>query len=338
MNTDSPHSRQQAASREAERWFIRLQSRDCTAADRLACRDWQAADPANAAAYARVEGIFHRSADLRGQPDFLAMAREARASTARRRRLRERLRWSMPLAAAAVLVVAIGIGWQLHDPAQPERSFATVVGERRTLTLDDGSSVLLDTDSAVTVRYSRKHRDLVLEHGQAQFTVAPAPQRPFVVQAGSGSVRAVGTQFQVRKRADNVQVVLMEGVVTVSALASGSGNAGDARTATLAPGEQLSFDSGPLWATRSVDLDEVAHGWTRGELMFKQRPLPELLEEMNRYTPIKLRLGDPSLQDLKVTAVFYDNNQAALIRALELGWSLRAERVSPDEIVLYRRD
>src|SRR3546814_4203377 len=93
---------------------------------------------------------------------------------------------------------------------QPPQRYATAIGQQHDVALEDGSRVRLDTNSALVVRYSRKHRDVVLERGRAQFDVAHAPQRPFTVHAGPGTVRAVGTQFQVRHQDDAVQVIRSE--------------------------------------------------------------------------------------------------------------------------------
>lgn len=319
-------------SDQAERWYQRMHAADCTHQERERFRQWQAERPEHAAAYARTEYLYHRAADLRLDPRWRAQAQAARQRTARASRRRGTLRWG--LSAAATLLLTIGIGARLWDPVPPGQRHVTVTGEQRTLALDDGSSVVLDTDSALTVRYSRRQRRLHLERGQAQFSVAKAADRPFIVQAGDGAVRAIGTQFQIRKDATVVRVTLLEGVVTVTAPAATP--RGGERSATLAAGEQLSFDPGELWAMAPANL-EVANGWTHGELVFDGRPLVEMIEEMNRYTTAKIRLGDPSLQELQVSGAFYDNDQDSLIQALELGWSLRAERVSPSEIVLYRR-
>lgn len=318
----------------AERWFVRLQRGDCSAAERRAFNAWQAS-PANAAAYARVAGIYRASADFARNPAYRAAGREARqrAELAGRRRRRVR-RWTGGLAIAATLVLSIGLGWRLWDPAQPPQRFATVVGQQRTVELGDGSHIQLDTNSAVIVRYSRKQRDVVLERGRAQFDVAHVPQRPFTVHAGAGAVRALGTAFQVRHQAEAVQVVLLEGAVRVEAPA-GDGS-GSPRSVTMSPGQRLAFDAGGLWATDEIDTG-TALGWTRGELVFRQRPLHELLEEANRYHPAQIRIGDAALYDLRVSGVFDSADQASLLQALESILPLRAERVSEREIVLHRQ-
>ena len=187
----------------------------------------------------------------------------------------------------------------------------------------------------VTVRYSSDQRHLHLEKGQAQFSVAKDADRPFVVQAGNGAVRAVGTQFQVRIDAAAVKVTLLEGIVTVTAAAATSG--GGARNATLAAGEKLSFDQGRLWRVERADI-EMAKGWTRGELVFEGLALAEMIQEMNRYSATKIVIDDVSLRDMPVSGAFYNHDQASLIQALELGWSLRAEYAPPTEIELHHRD
>ncbi|MDH5835347.1 FecR family protein [Luteimonas kalidii] len=323
----------QTERNQAERWFMRMQMGNCTSADRAACARWRLEDPAHAAAYAEVERVFQLAKRAGEDPRLRAAARLARERLQRKRRRGGVLRWTLSLASAAVLVLALGIGWRSWNPPQPEEHYATAVGERRTLTLDDGSVALLDTDSSLAVRYSRLRREVVLERGQAQFTVASQPKRPFLVHTGLGTVRAVGTEFQVRRRSSGVEVMLIKGVVEISA-ATGD----DApRVATLAPGEQLDFDAAGRWDKRSFD-PESAKSWTEGQLVFRSRPLAEVAAEMNRYNTVKIRLGQPALDELKISGQFYSNDPASLIQALELGWSLRAERSSTDEVVLYRRD
>ena len=323
-------SQQQPERDEAERWFMRLQMRDCSNADRAACARWRLADPAHAAAYTEVEHIFQLAGHAGADPRLRVAARMARERMERKRRRRGAWRWVASLSGAAVVVLALAIGWHTWNPAQPEQHFATAVGERRTLTLDDGSVALLDTDSALTVRYSRLRRDVTLERGRAQFSVAHQPQRPFLVHTDLGTVRAIGTHFQVRKRADSVEVMLMEGVVEVSA-ATGDGKT---RVTTLAPGEQLDLDADGRSNKHAFDA-AIARSWTEGQLVFRNRPLAQVVEEMNRYNTVKIRLGQPALNELKISGQFYGNDPASLIQALELGWSLHAERPSADEIVLY---
>jgi len=323
------------SSDQAERWIVRLHADDCGPAERAAFERWRAASVAHAAAYDSVARLHRQAASLRGDPLLQAAARTARIHTARVRERRASWRRGVSLAVAALLLVAVGgASWYVWNPAQPEQRYVTGVGEKRNLRLDDGSMVLLDTASVVAVQYRRKQREVVLEQGQAQFIVASQPSRPFIVHARGGVVRAIGTRFQVRSDPDWVQVTLLEGKVEVNAPPPASGAAA---AAVLVPGEQLRYGPGGRWERRAADL-EVAQGWTQGELVFRNRPLGEIVTEMNRHTVVQLRLIDPSLRDLPISGVFYDNNQQSLVRALERGWSLHAEQASPDEIMLRRRE
>jgi transmembrane sensor len=327
LSTEEPIRRAEAAH-----WLSRLQAGDCTDADRDACQRWQAADPANAIAYAQMRSIHQWSAEFRMDPERRAFADALRARSAQRVHRRQAWRWGAGLGMAAMLVLAVGIGWRTWDPAQPEQDYASAVGEQRTVELNDGSKLLLDTDSEVRVLYSRLRRTVVLERGRAQFTVAKAPDRPFLVQAGMATVRAVGTQFQVSRQADEVRVGLLEGVVEVTP----ASNVGDGKqpAVELHAGDQVSLDAHGKWHESALDRG-VAEGWTRGELVFREAPLSQLVNEMNRYSRVKLQLGTPGLDDIRVSGIFYGGDQDSLVEALKQVWSLRAERKG-DEIVISR--
>ncbi|WP_162258289.1 FecR domain-containing protein [Frateuria sp. Soil773] len=313
----------------AEAWLARLQAPDCTAAERAAFERWRAERPDRAAAFAQAETLHRRAGELAGDPLLAAAARAALRQTAQAGARRRRWRQALPLAAAAALLLALGLGlWRVAGQSQgPVQLYATATGEQRSLRLDDGTEVLLDTDTAIAVQYDGDRREVRLEGGRAQFAVAHEAGRPFVVLAADGVVRDIGTRFQVRRQADDVTVALLDGVVSVSVPASGG-------ESTLAPGQQVSFDrSGRLGAVQAADL-AAARGWTQGDLVFKNRSLADLVAEMNRYSDTKLRLGDDSLRDLAVSGVFHAGDQSSLVQALENGWSVQARRVSAHEIVL----
>ena len=319
---------------QAARWLARLHSPECSEEERVACGRWRAADPRHEVAYRQAESLYLISRDFGAQPRYRAAARVARERAERERRRRQVWRRGGVWALAATLVLALGLGWYRWDPAPPEQRYVTAVGERRSLSLEDGSRVELDTDSVIAVRYGRRSRGVVLLQGRAQFDVAHAPQRPFTVEAGEGSVRAIGTRFQVRRQREAVQVTLLEGSVAVQAPAPMAGH--QARSATLSPGETLRYGPQGVWQREPADLDTV-QGWTRGELRFRQRPLRELLDEANRYARVQVRIGDVSLAQMPVSGVFASNDQTSLLQALEHVLPLRIERTSADEIVLRQR-
>jgi len=319
---------------QAERWFARLHAPDCTRGEREAFERWRGESRDNETAYAEIERLFARSADLKNDPAILAATR-----TVKRARRQTALRgWRIAgvaasLAAAAVLILAVDFRFRPASPVAAQH-FATGIGERHSEILADGSTILLDTSSAVAVRIDDKERHIVLERGQVQFQVVHRPGQPFVVEVGDGVVRDIGTQFQVRLDGPKVTVTLLEGAVSVSAPSSGQSMPASLHQETLAPGQQLAFDDKGLWSKRDVDL-KAALGWTQGDLVFENSPLGEIVQEMNRYTTTRIKLGDPALKTIPISGVFHQGDQQSLLLALQSGWSLRNQRNNGD-IVLYR--
>jgi transmembrane sensor len=315
---------------QAEAWLARLMSPECEPHERAAFEDWLAQSPDNIAAYIEAERIHALAAGL-GSDDLLRAA----AQSARRRPAESQRNWRswLPAAAAAVLVVAVATATLWPRPAEKAvvQQFVTAQGEQREITLFDGTVLRLDTGSQITTRFDGRQRLVELESGRAQFVVAADPDRPFLVKAGPGTVRDIGTTFQVSRIDGQVNVGLLEGRVDVSV-----GSGADVRRSELAPGEQISIDgNGAIGGKQPLDL-AAAHAWPQGDLVFRQRRLDELLVEMNRYSQVQLRLDDPALGSLQVSGVFHAGDQEALVAALERGWSLRAQRQGAEEIVLSR--
>ncbi|MFC5568502.1 FecR family protein [Lysobacter yangpyeongensis] len=324
------------ADGRAEAWLARLSSPECTSADRAAFEDWLAESEANVDAYLQAESVHALARRLASDDLLRAAARRARRNPAIDRRSVLR-RFAMGAAIAATVVLAIGvIRRPKPPPTVPVGRYTTVVGEQRTVALEDGTAMRLDTATTVRVHFARDQRVVEVVQGRVQFTVgADAPHaaspRPFLVKAGSGTVRDIGTTFQVRHVDADVEVGLIEGVVQVTADATGTSD-------TLAPGEQVRIDAqGALQASQPFDL-AVARAWTQGDLVFKERRLDQLIAEMNRYSATPLRLADPALGALTVSGVFHIDDQAALVAALEQGWGLKARRGGNGEIVLHKAD
>ena len=222
-------------------------------------RGWQAAAARHAAAYAELEATWRALDQVRlsatpGVPDPDALAS--------RRSRPNRWRLALPLTAAAALALA-GLSWawlgSKHGGAAetsmkpPATLVATAIGEVRKLDLPDGSVVRVNTDSRVEFAYSVAERRVRLQRGEAHFTVVKAPSRPFFVEAAGVVVRAVGTAFNVRLRADVVEVLVTEGRVGVADAVDGksllvppSAVAAAARP-LLTAGERARLTSGSGW-------------------------------------------------------------------------------------------
>lgn len=328
MNTPPANDEVNAA---AQRWFARLLAPDCSTAERAEFERWRTADPLHAIAYESVEDVWQRSEKLRHQPDIAAALREARRPTPKRA---ERSWWpALAVTASVVLAVGFLFRQQLFPEDIPAVRYATVLGEQRTFTLEDGSTVVLDTTSELLVQYGRRQRSLTLQQGRADFHVKSDAQRPFVVHAANGTVTAIGTQFQVRVERGIGTVSLLEGQVLVAATTGGN-----TQPATLAPGERIVIEAGGLGPRERIADTELAsiRGWTEGNLVVKEWPLQAVVAEMNRYSDTKLRLGQPDLGRIPISGVFKAGDQQSFTMSLEYGWPIRAEHAA-GEIVLHRK-
>lgn len=308
--------------REAAAWFARLSQRRVSTDDVKAFSAWRR-DPDNARAYERVESVWDSSRELAGDADIAALTTEAmgRAHPARAHATAPgRLKPFAGLAAALIVVAAAGV-WMFNRPL----AYATDVGELRTVQLEDGSRVTLDTDSRVQVRLGPDLRSVTLVRGQALFDVEGDPDRPFVVAAGEARVTAIGTRFEVRRVGDGARVVLVEGRVKVD----------DQRSPrvdwTLKPGEQL-VTNADRPAVTLVDAAR-ATSWTTGRLLFDGVPIRTAVAEVNRYSPRKMELRAPNIADIAVSGAFDTGDVDGFVAALEDLYPVAAER-RPDGTVI----
>ena len=297
--------------REAAQWFARLGARSVTPRLLRAFETWRD-DPANDAAYLKVEAFWEASGRHADDPEILRMTE---AALRRRRRtppwLTPRVLAISAVAAGAVLVTAVGAGLSVMFP-----SYATGPSEQRLILLQDGSRVHLNVASQVRVAYSGDTRRVFLSRGEAFFDVAHDPGRPFLVDAGQAAVRAVGTQFDVRREPGRLKVTLLEGLVRVDR-AQGKGSW------TLTPNEQLTLkpDHAP---TRSAADAARDASWTTGRLVFSQTPLSEAVAEVNRYGRHKVELEDADLAARRVNGVFNTGDTAAFVKGITVLFDLQS--------------
>jgi transmembrane sensor len=216
----------------------------------------------------------------------------------------------------------------------PKTVFATGVGETRPLVLDDGSRILLDTQSRLRVVFTAGARDIELLEGQAHFEVAKDTRRPFRVRTGSAEVVAVGTRFDVATLPARTTVTLIEGRVNVRTLPSAAHS--EPQVAAMVPGQQLGITSdGQLLDQQVVKIENVT-AWQRGTIVLDDVPLPDALAAMNRYSATQIVIPAPWLQSRRVSGVFRVGDVETEALALQRYFGLRETSHSDREIVLGR--
>ncbi|WP_231890943.1 FecR family protein [Methylomonas koyamae] len=217
-------------------------------------------------------------------------------------------------------------GWHLPKQLQNWRSdYHTEAGQQFSVDLEDGSRLTLNTDTALAVRYSDNVRKIELLRGEAYFEVAPNKSRPFVVDGGQATARAVGTSYSVRKQADDLRVVVGEGVVEVVA---------DQAKALVHAAEQAEYRQGQLQAVTNLDNDD-ALAWRRQQIVFHRQPLIQVLEEVNRYRSGRIVAVNPQLAERVVNGVFNNGDPDAVVAALTATLQAKALRMPGDLVLLY---
>jgi transmembrane sensor len=340
---ESPEAEHRAQA--AADWLVR-RDRGFTAAEQDEFLDWLAADPRHGewfALHRHTVGDFAALAHWRPEhseepnPDLLAPARRRRP-------------WLVPTLLAAAAALTLTVFWSRATPASPRPAVAAQP-EIRRLILEDGSVVELNHGARVTTEFTATARRATLARGEALFTVAKNPARPFIVRAGGVDVRAVGTAFSVRLDAAAVEVLVTEGRVALARTEDGT-----ERTANRTPGASSAL--GPpasevaaghratvsLTSTEppqivAVSSQAIAHqlDWQPTLLDFSSAPLAAAVAEFNRRNRVQFILADAELAALPIVASIRSDNVEGFAKFLAAAPGVQIERRSATEIVVSRK-
>jgi transmembrane sensor len=200
--------------------------------------------------------------------------------------------------------------------------FETRHGEQLSRRLADNSVLHLNTDSAVTIRYGKTERLVMLTSGQADFEVAHEPDRAFRVIAGSAEVVDLGTKFDVRLEHDSTVITVVEGRVAVGPSSSSQNHS--PRFVQLSADQQIRMSDGEWPATPTTVDAQSTTAWLRREIVFDHEPLERVAAEFNRYAPKPVEVATPALRTLQISGVFATDDTDAFIAFLR---SLKGVRV-----------
>ncbi len=283
---------------EAAAWMARLHGPNRNLQVERGFRRWLTADKAHAAAFEAMTATWEATGRMPQKP-FPRISRWQRAG----------YREGFLRSAAAVAAVAV-LGLAVLFLSRSDDAVATRVGEQRTLTLEDGTRVVLNTDTHLEVNYSEGERRVRLRNGEALFEVARHPGRPFVVAAGEREIQALGTVFVVRRDRDRVAVTLLEGKVAV-----GAGESSRESSSILSPGERLLLTRGAAPAIDRPPVDKVT-AWRRGLVDFEDTVLSAAVQEMNRYSTSRLVIENPQTAQIRINGVFRTGDSASFAAAV----------------------
>lgn len=362
----------------AAAWHDRVNRDHVSEETRRELVEWLAQSPQHRAAYEAIDHAWAALQSAAQDPQLLALRHETALRLTRRTSSEiSPLRW----AAVAVVLIALGTVAAVFLPRASgehlslarllapshtgtDGRYATVTGERSTVTLSDGSTVTLDTQSEIQIAFAKSERLARLDRGQAIFEVTKDPARPFVVEVHHRRFVAVGTAFDVRLDGAEIKVTMIEGTVRVeregtpegrpqavpgSGLQSHAlGGSGTARTepdltaassaivTTLTAGEQLTVDAESQDHVRPADADQVT-SWRRGQVIFDNTRLGDAVAELNRYSERKIGLADPQLADLRLSGAFATGRPSLFIEAVTAYFPLRVASADDRAVILSAR-
>ncbi len=285
---------------EAMNWRLLQQERELSRSERKAFTEWLGRSERHRDAYEELKSFWGTADVLDRHPEYQTVLQQTETALNGRRLTRR----ALAAGFAAALVGMGGLGYYLQLPKSlADQTFRTAVGQTASVTLPDGSSVTLNTDTIVRTRADNDRRLVYLDKGQAYFEVAKDSHHPFVVAAAGRTVTALGTAFDVRVDGGELKVVLVEGKVRVedvkapavsSAPVSQRPKPAQTMTTEMSAGSQLVTTADTEWRLTLTDTQRET-SWLKGQLVFDSAPLGEVVEEMNRYSPRKITIADPTL-------------------------------------------
>jgi transmembrane sensor len=319
--------------REAADWFARMNADDVSAADSTRFEAWLRAAAYNEKAYAELCATWTelRKAGPLVRAVSFGQAMNAASTVPERSR-----RWLVGAVAATVGAIVLALGWNVYRQKEASQ-FQTGIGEQAAVALPDGSSFDLNTNSRVQVYYSKRARVVYLERGEAFFKVAHDLQRPFWVHAGDRWVRAVGTAFNVYLRPAGAEVTVSEGTVNVVNSTTELPPTDQKPVAAITAGEQADA-AGRAEVIHSLNSAQLSRllAWRKSTLYFQDEPLGEVVNELMRYTTLKIEIVDDSLRNLPVGGTFQASPEGAeaLLTTLQDGFGTRVRRADAGHVYI----
>lgn len=326
-HNDSHYVHPDKATNEALDWYMSLHDESVDAQTWQDFTAWRQRSPANDLAYRQLEQMY-------SMPSLYAAAEIGVAEVSKVKKIR-----SSPVRQggfgarfgkiAAILFIALVGLYQLPDMILHFQSdYMTAKGEIQKILLPDGSYLILNTESAVALKFNETERHVRILAGEAYFNVIAGDQRPFLVQAGNGAIEDFGTSFAVWRTEDRDHVFLETGAVGVRHSSI------EQDLVMLKPGQQVNIESDQLSA---ITLGNAATllAWKQGKIVFQNTPLKAARDALRRYYPGKIWIMGSGLEKAVISGSYNtaDPAQALRIMAAALG---RQVMQLPGDILILR--
>ena len=357
--TKPPHINTNGSSSieaEALAWIAQLDGDNVSEKDLVAFREWVNRSPAHAREIRELNSLWDELTVLTDMIGPIAEADSVSKLLRRRESFRAwRRRLVFPaaaLASLAVILVPVGMNQMASNKGTIQTAevqlptiYQTKVGEKQEHTLADGSKITLNTDSRVEVDFRKDQRHLRLLQGEALFDVAHDTTRPFLVYAGEGIVRAVGTAFVVHLHGNKFDVIVSEGSVELSSVLPTpvikSNSIQPKKVASLGivkAGHKANYENSVASIANISDVEMNAKmSWRKGLITFQGETLEEVIREVNRYTELNIEIGDPELRTLQVAGVFKSGDTESVFDNLKVNFDIDTFSNEPGSVMLVRK-
>lgn len=332
-------------------WVLRLRDDNALQEDVIEWVSWYEADDRHKQAFAEMQALWRESGRLIDGPNGLTLAQllgpmqtplssalaTTRAMTSLSERFsgwRRRVAWAGAAIAATLCALVLGVYWYgQRDEVIVAKTGPTVV---REAVLPDGSKVELAAQSSVALHYTDEERVLEMKGGEAYFSVARNPQRPFIVKVGRLRVRAVGTAFNIREADGRVVVTVTEGTVDVYPQSRGI-NAALSEPLRVKSGHQVIWTEGestPILA--AVDVQQ-ALAWKQGRLQYLNEPLAAVIADVNRYSKRQVAIADDAVGEILFSGTVFTEATDAWLQALPSVFPVELQSNADERLVLVSR-
>lgn len=305
-------TRDRRVREQAVDWLVRLTGDPDDEELRLAFERWRAQDPAHAETFARAQrAIGDATLLVRREPEFAQRA--VKASGTPRKTV---------VSIAVAALAGAGIFLALDGPVRFRADAIADKGDRPILTLADGSTLQLNAQSAVAYHFTPAERRIVLLRGEAFVKVVADKDRPFVVEAGGGTTTALGTAFDVNLTGDGTSVTVLEHAVSVAT---------DAATTArrVEVNEEVTYShNGRIGDVRRID-PLFAAAWREGRLVFEERTIASVVEDIGRYVPGKILIADAAIGAKRVSGSFDLSDPVRALEGLAEAFEVKVTRIGP---------
>lgn len=331
-------------------WFAREKSGRMTAEQRMRRDAWLRASAQHALEYERARGIWNaaglvpaerlqalmsetpqESGGRRHASSFASATDTGRSRSVRPGFSRRRLAFGLGLTCIAAAAVGISV---YVNPSQPSYSLqvASAVGQYRQVTLPDDSIIELNTGTRLSVNYYPDRREVILQEGEAAFTVSPNAERPFFVEAGDTSVRVTGTRFGVRRQAQAATIAVLSGAVQVR-----QGPWWSREQADLRAGQTLTPGTGNHFTVLSAQDTDSVLAWRQGRVVFRDTPLASAVNEINRYASQPIRLNIANANSIRIAGTYSTRNINGFLELLPDIAPVAVQRLANGSAVIVRK-